>query len=549
MTEQIISTIIARLAPNGFIERAIAEATYQPRTLPTGAQVMRTCPSPTGFVHIGTIYTAMLNDYFAHQSGGTAILRIEDTDKKREVPGATDAIQAAMQAFAIMIDESPLQGGAYGPYLQSERAKIYLGYAIDLLRAGRAYPCFATAEELEAAVKEQQAAKLRPGYYGKWALWRDQSAADIQAALDADLPFVLRFKSEGSHAARVQFTDLLKGAMELPQNDLDVPLIKSGDVRLPTYHLAHVVDDHLMRASIILRGDEWLPSTPLHIEIAQALGITPFTYAHIAPISILDQNGGGKRKLSKRKDPQADVQFWLQAGYPVDGVKAYLLGLANSSFEDWRREHPAAPLQTFPLTMEKLAQSRAPLLDMRKLEDLCKDALAALPQDSFNANLLAWAQVHQPDFYAILTNDPGYTEQVLAVERSGDQQRKDIAKWSDAAYHYGFFFDELFDTSDIAELLRDIPMAAQVALCEAFLQVYDPQLSREAWFASLQAVATKLGYATDMKQYKADPTAYTGSIADAARIIRAKLTGRNRTPDLWEIMRILGTARVEKRLR
>lgn len=548
MTQQILDILIARLAPHGFTERTESEARFPARTVATSARVMRTCPSPTGFVHIGTVYTAMLNDYFAHQSGGTAILRIEDTDKKREVAGATEQISAAMRAFEIGIDESIIAGGNYGPYLQSERADIYMGYAIDLLKNGRAYPCFATSEELETAVKDQQSKKLRPGYYGQWALWRDKSDAEIQAALDAGMPFVLRFKSNGSHEARISFTDLLKGKMELPQNDLDVPLIKSGDIRLPTYHLAHVVDDYLMRVTIVLRGDEWLPSTPLHIELAQALGIEPFTYAHIAPISIIDQNGGGKRKLSKRKDPQADVAFWIKAGYPIDGVKAYLLGLANSDFEAWRTSNPTTVLQEFPLSMDKLAASRSPLLDMRKLEDLCKESIALLPQDMFEAAIVAWASEYDRTFYDVLRADAAYTTSVLAIERSGDQKRKDLAKWSDAPYQYSYFFDELFDTDAVEAELAAVPEGDQAALCTAFMQQYDPALTREDWFALLKSVAEPLGYATDMKAYKAQPAEFKGSIADAAKIVRVKLTGRTRTPDLWEMMRVMGTERISARL-
>lgn len=548
MTQQIVDTLIERLAPNGYMPRSESEKNFPSRNVSAGMQVMRTCPSPTGFVHIGTIYTAMLNDYFSHQSGGTAILRIEDTDKKREVAGATEQILEAMRAFEIAVDESVTAGGSYGPYLQSERAEIYLGYAIDLLQTGRAYPCFATSEELEAAVKDQQAKKLRPGYYGEWALWRDRSDADVQAALDANMPFVLRFRSNGSHANRIQFKDLLKGSIELPQNDLDVPLIKSGEIRLPTYHLAHVVDDFLMRVTIVLRGDEWLPSTPLHIELAQALGIEPFTYAHIAPISIIDQNGGGKRKLSKRKDPQADVKFWLEAGYPVQGVKAYLLGLANSNFEEWHKANPSAALSEFPLTMEKLAQSRSPLLDMRKLEDLCKEALAALPQEDFARGIMEWAQAHNQSFFAVLQDDPEYTAAVLAIERTGDQKRKDLAKWSDAPYQYEYFYDALFDPQAAQQELSDIAVADQKAFCEKFVSVYTPEFTRDEWFDTLKSVAAELGFATDMKAYKADPQNYTGSIADAARIIRVKLTGRNRTPDLWEMMQVMGVARVTERL-
>ncbi len=263
-----------------------------------------------------------------------------------------------------------------------------MAYALELLRNGRAYPCFATPEELEASFKEQSAAKVRPGYYGKWALWRDRTDEEVEQALDSNKPFVLRFRSTGSHQKRVVFTDLFKGKLELPENDLDVPLIKSDEWHLPTYHLAHIVDDFLMGTTKVLRSDEWLPSTPLHIELSGAFGYAPFTYGHFAPISIVDKQNGGKRKMSKRKDPEADVAFWQKAGYPVKGVKAYLLGLANSNFEDWYRANPQEPLDAFPLSLEKLAASRAPLLDMQKLEDYCKDVISKLsPEELYEALL------------------------------------------------------------------------------------------------------------------------------------------------------------------
>lgn len=547
-SDTLVDRLVSLLAPDGFVSTQEAEKKYPARSLAADAEVMRVPPSPTGFVHIGTVYAGLVNERVAHLSNGVFILRIEDTDKKREVEGSTQAIMDAFHAFGITYDEGPKTEGAYGPYLQSERQALYLGYAVDLLKKGRAYPCFATPEELQAAVKDQQTKKLRPGYYGQWALWRDASEQDILQALDAGKPFVLRFRSNGSHDKRITYTDVFKGKMEVPENDLDVPLIKSDASRLPTYHLAHVVDDYLMRVTKVFRSDEWLPSTALHIELSQALGHKPFTYGHFAPISIIDKNGG-KRKLSKRKDDEADVQYWLQAGYPVEAIKAYLLGLANSNFEDWYRANPDTPLSEFPLSLEKLAASRAPLLDMTKLQDYAKDYIARLPQDEFNQQIFIHAK---PEFQQALQADSNYTNLVLSIERAGDKPRKDLAAWSDAYEQYGYFFDELFEQdfkqAGRTEFLHDFAADVIATACQNFLARYIPETDQTTWFESLKQAASESGFAIDNKAYKADPDSFKGNVADFARIIRVMLTGRNRTPDLHAIMQIMGEARVRQRL-
>lgn len=548
---ELIDRIIAIVAPDGYVPRAESEANYPARVLPSGAEVMRTPPSPTGFVHIGTIYAGLINERIAHQSDGVFILRIEDTDKKREVAGSVDAIVKAFDEFGVVYDEGPDKDALYGPYFQSERGKIYVGYAVELLKNGRAYPCFASSEELQAATKDQQAKKQRPGYYGDWALWRNKPEADIVAALDAGKPFVLRFKSNGDHTKRIIYVDIFKGAMEVPENDLDVPLIKSDEYRLPTYHLAHVVDDHLMRVTKVFRSDEWLPSTALHIELAQAFGIEPFTYGHFAPISIIDKNGGGKRKLSKRKDDEADVQFWHKAGYPVEGVRAYLLGLANSNFEDWYRANPGKSLLDYPVSLEKLAASRAPLIDMKKLEDYCKDYIASLPQEKFIAELTAWSLAYAPYLTDAAAKDPNYAARVFAVERDHENPRKDLAAWSGAPDQYGYYFDELFVphfAPRIHDELKDFDDTVIANVCTQFLSTYAITDDQTTWFEKLKAAADKTGFALDNKAYKAHPENYLGTVADFARIIRVKLTGKNRTPDLHTILKVMGIDRVKNRL-
>ncbi len=553
MNETLVARITSLLTEGMALKsRQELESMFPSRHLPDSAEVMRVPPSPTGFVHIGTVYAGMVNERIAHQSGGVFILRIEDTDKKREVEGSVDRIVEAFEHFGLPYDEGPVKDGPYGPYFQSQRADMYMVYALELLRSGRAYPDFASPEELKANMEAQQAAKVRPGYYGKWALWRDKTDEEITAALDAGKPFVLRFKSLGDHERRITYEDVFKGHMEVPENDLDVPLIKSDGTRLPTYHLAHVVDDTLMRVTKVFRSDEWLPSTALHIELSEALGFEPFTYGHFAPISIIDKNGGGKRKLSKRKDDEADVQYWIKAGYPVEGVKAYLLGLANSTFEEWYRANPGVQVEDFPVSLEKLAASRAPLLDMAKLEDYCKDFIASLPQGAFNEQLLAYEQKYgEKGLAEAVTGDPTYAEAVFAIERSGDKPRKDLAKWGDAYEQYGYFFDELF-ARDFAPRAKDelasFGTETIASACSSFLKSYDPADDQTVWFDKLKSAAEACGFATDNKAYKTAPETFKGNTADFAKIIRVKLTGKNRTPDLCTIMQVMGIERVTARL-
>jgi len=555
MNQKLQSKIISLLTDEKNVaSRDEVEAQYPARDLPDGAEVTRFCPSPTGFVHIGAIFTAMLCQRVAKQSSGVYILRIEDTDKNREVVGAKELIVSQLKAFGLSPDEGLQPNGSsvgeYGPYVQSERKDIYLAYAIDLIQRGRAYPCFATDAEREAAIDDQKAKKQRPGYYGEWALWRDRSDADIQEALEAGKPFVLRFKSSGSHEKRITISDRIKGKIELPQNDSDVPLIKSDGSGLPTYHLAHVVDDYLMGATIIIRGEEWLPSTPLHADLAIALAIKPFKYAHTPVLSIVGEEGG-KRKLSKRKDPEADVAFWQEAAYPLKAVQAYLLGLANSNFEDWYRENPDISLEEFDFSLDKLRSSRSPLLDMKKVEDYAKDEIARMPQGAFNKSLLAWSDVHDKELFIELMKNPEYTNVVLSIERGGDKPRKDIAKWSDAPEQFGYFYDELFEkrfAPRVTQELIDLDPIDIAAACEEFMKTFAIENDKDQWFENMKQAAIKSGYSLDRKELKTNPDAFKGGLADFAKIIRVKTTGKTRTPDLHTIMQILGSESVKQRL-
>jgi len=542
--------VIERLLPQPARSVAEIKAHYSDRQLKDGARVTRIAPSPTGFIHIGTLYAALICKMLARQTNGVYFLRIEDTDSKREMAGASDLIMAALDQFDLRYDEGPLPDGEiglYGPYIQSHRQEIYNAFVRQLLETGKAYPCFMTPEEQEEMRAQQTAQKVRPGYYGKWALWRDQPEADVVAALDAGKSYVIRFRSEGDITRRRTVTDLVKGAKALPENDTDIVVRKQTG--LPTYHLAHVVDDYLMGTNPVIRADEWFASCTLHIQLAEALGIAPFTYAHLAPIQKMD--GSSRRKLSKRHDPEATVTFYQEQGYPIPAVIDYMLNLANSSFEDWRAVHQQAPYLEFPFDMTRLPKNSGALLSLEKLDDISKQWLAQrLPEQVYEA-LLAWAKTYHADLAACLAADPDYAIRVLSIERDNNK-RKDMSKLADAPDLYGFFFDQIFaeiartDVSD-TEAAKVAP-SDRAAICEGFLALYDANDSQDEWFAKLKSLAEQLGFTSDMKAYRKNPEAYKGSIADVAMIIRVALTGRNRSPNLFEMIQVMGWERVQTRL-
>ncbi len=547
MSDELKKIISQKLAPDGCMRREEAEAGYPPRKLVDGALVTRLAPSPTGFVHLGTIYAGLVNYRLARQSSGVFFLRIEDTDKSREVEGGRDMIIDALKTFNISYEEGPDNGGMYGPYIQSQRGPLYMSYALWLLEQGRAYPCFADKAELEQIHKEQIDQKLRPGYYGKFAVWRNKSDTEIKSALEVGKPFVLRFLSEGDHSKRIKINDALKGQVELPENDLDVPLLKSDG--LPTYHLAHVVDDFLMGTNLVIRGDEWLSSAPLHIELCTALGIAPFNYGHLAPISVLDN--GSKRKLSKRKDENANIKYWIDAGYPPEAIEEYLLRLMSSSYEDWRNANPLANNQDFKLDIKKLAMSRGPLLDEAKLANVSRDYIASIEQEEYEKQIINWISQHDFDFAKVLAEDPAYTSKVLTIERDSANRRKDLAKWSEAKQVYSYFFDSMFNpisAQAIDQELPEVPLLEQTNVCLAFLEVYHPNDDQPTWLQKLRSAAMSAGYAPDTKTFNGDPSKFKGTLADFAKIIRVKLTGRNQSPDLYSVMQIMGQQRVRGRL-
>lgn len=521
------------------------EAMYPPRVLPEGARVTRIAPSPTGYLHLGTFFTAMVNRLTADATGGVFYFRLEDTDKKREVEGGADDILKGLREFGLRIDEGFVAPGevvgSYGPYQQSQRAEIYQTYAKELVRRGLAYPCFCTEHERQQAREQQEQNKERTGYYGPYALCRQIPPEKALERVQAGESFVVRLRSAGSEENRIQFHDLIKGTIEMPENDEDIVLLKSDGI--PTYHFAHAIDDHLMHTTHVIRGDEWISSVPKHLQLFQTLGFRPPKYAHVSPIMVEDN--GSKRKLSKRKDPQAAMHFYAQQGYPADSVLEYLLTIANSDFEDWRRANPTADRFSFKFNLKKMSVSGA-LFDLDKLNDVSKNVIAAMDAASVEQQVEQWAQAYAPDFAALLSRDREYATGIFSIDRGNTKPRKDIARWSDVPDYVSYFFDETYENA--LELPENITPADAAAVLAVYATVYDPVQDKDAWFAAVRGICEELGFSPDVKAYKKDPAAFKGHVGDVSTIIRIAVTGRRNTPDLCAIMRQLGPERVQQRL-
>jgi glutamyl-tRNA synthetase len=536
--------VIDQLFPADLPEPEHWEQRYPPRDLSLAALVTRLGPSPTGFMHIGTIYMAMIDRDVADRSGGRYLVRIEDTDQAREVEGALDQFRRAFGYFGLEPDEEEGRGD-YGPYHQSERSAIYMSYARDLLRQGKAYPCFATSTELAQMRKRQQEEKVPPGYYGRWAIWRDATPEQVQAKLDEGAPYVIRFRSPGIPGRRVEFDETIRGRLSAEDNYNDVVILKSSEHadRLPTYHFAHAVDDHLMRVNLVIRGEEWLPSVPMHLQLFDALGFPPPRYAHTA--LLMKQIPGGKRKLSKRKDPEASVDFYLEAGYPAKAVLYYLRGLANGSLA----EMPLDAALEAPIKVSELGGA-GPLIDQVKLEDISADYIATLTTREILAAMRTWAGQYDQELASVLDAEQDLALAALAVERVGvENPRKDLRKWSDFRSAYGFFFAELFTPvrpgdERLGGLPDDLVRAFAADFAESYQDLPDPQ----EWFGQIRDLAAKHGFAATAKQYKQAPQDYSGSIQDAARLIRVALTGSTRSPDLASVARVLGKDEVLRRV-
>ena len=519
------------------------EERFPLRELPEGAVVTRMAPSPTGFVHLGNLVQGLTAERMAHQSGGVLFLRVEDTDAKREVPGAVEVLINTLKHYGIAFDEGATidgDAGIYGPYRQRQRASIYHVYAKKLVSEGQAYPCFCTEAELSAMREQQEANKENTGYYGKYAMWRDRTMEDIQAQINAGNPWVLRFKSTGSIENQFKFDDLVKGKLTITENDVDHVLLKSDGI--PTYHFAHAVDDHLMRTTHVVRGDEWLPTLPFHIQLFKALDFKLPKYVHIGPLMKMD--GTSKRKLSKRKDPELALTFYKAEGFPVTAVYEYIMTILNSNFEDWRRANPDLSAEEFKFSPKKLNPAGS-LFDYAKLTDVSKNVISKMDAETVYQLLTEWAMEFDPDFGEKLSANPEFATQILAIGRGGKKPRKDLAVWKDAKDYMGFFydeylekpvFDEKFDKSVIADVLN------------RFLDRFDISDDSAVWFDKVKAITEEIGFTADMKAYKADPTAYPGTVADVSTFIRQAVTGKTNSPDLYTVMQILGKKRTTDRI-
>ncbi len=521
---------------------------YPPRQLSPQSWVTRIAPSPTGFPHFGFLYTAFINERLAHQSGGVFLLRIEDTDQKREKPGAKKLIIDILRQFAIPLDEGPEEGGDYGPYIQSQRRQLYLAAAKELIRRGWAYPCFCSPSQLAKLRQEQQAKGVQPGYYGRWARCRHLSLAVIKKKLARGQRFVLRFRAQ-PEGDKIVVNDLIKGKLTLPVNRLDYVLFKSGPAGLtmPVYHLAAMVDDHFQGISHVLRGEEWLSSLPLHYQIYRAFGWQPPRFGHLAPIMKLDQ--GKRRKLSKRRDPEADLRHYQREGFPPRALKAYIFRLVDANFDDWRRQHPQAQLTAFRLRLARLSRSRGPLFDLAKLQQLARDEihlwLKQEPEAVYQA-LAAWLRRHQPKFWRLFRQDPAYSRRVLMIEK---ESRKDLSCWRDFPRYFSYFYDELWQPLPLDKWpLAEVPPSQAREILHRVATSFHGRETAAEWTQKLRQLSQKLAYAPRLADYRRQPEKYRGHVGHLAMVLRLAVSGRQQTPDLWAIMRVMGWPRFRHRL-
>ena len=524
------------------------ENKYPKRNLPEGAVVSRYGPSPTGFMHLGNLYQVVVAKKITEQTGGIFFLRIEDTDQKREVENGVESIIKSLKEFNVEPDEGMISDtefkGNYEPYKQSQRREIYESYAKYLIEQGKAYPCFCSPEEDEERRAKQEAAKIRPGYYGVWAKYRNLPVEEAIKKIEAGESYIIRFKSPGREDRKIKHKDAIKGSVEFPENDQDIVIIKADG--LPTYHFAHVVDDHLMRTTLVIRSDEWLSSVPLHLQLFKEMGFIAPKYAHIAPI--MKNDNGNKRKLSKRKDPEAAVSYYTEIGIPQEAVKEYLLNIANSSFENWRRANKQKDISEFDLQLNKMSVSGA-LFDMVKLQDVSKIVISNFTAEKVYEESLKWATKYDMELQEMLEKDKEYSLKVLRIERGNVKPRKDIAKWSDVKGEIEYMYSEKFKKKNQEYNWQNIndPKAIKEILTR-YIEVYDEKDDKQEWFNKIKELAGKLGYAKEVKEYKENPEKFPGHVGDVSTVLRIALTMRTNTPDMYEIMQVLGSKEVIKRL-
>ena len=523
------------------------EAMYPQRDLPEGARVTRLGPSPTGFIHLGNLYGAFVDERLAHQSDGVFYLRIEDTDDKRYVEGAVEIIINSLRFFGIQFDEGATMDGdvgAYGDYTQSHRGPIYQCYAKKLVSEGKAYPCFLTEEEIGEIRARQEAAKATPGIYGEFAACRDWSYEQVKEAIDAGKPYVIRLKSDGKPAeaggVRVKVEDAIRGTLEMPENFMDTVILKTTGI--PTYHFAHVVDDHLMRTTHVVRGEEWLSSLPTHVELFSKMGWEMPVYCHTAQLMKLGEDGN-KRKLSKRKDPELSLDYYRNQGYHPAAVREYLLTILNSDFEEWRMANPDAPIDEFRFTTEKMSNSGA-LFDLNKLNDISKDVLLKIPAEELYDFLKAWSDEFAPE-YGHIFEDKAYLLQILDLGRQDKKPRKDLIYARQIVDFISYFFDDMFTIQD--ENPAEVPAEDVPVILSKYMETYDHSDDQSQWFDKIRAIATELGYAAKPKDYKKHPEEYKGHVGHVSTVIRIALMGRAQSPDVWTIQQIMGEEKVRSR--
>ena len=521
------------------------EKKFPSRNLPKNAYVTRFAPSPTGYMHIGGLYTAMLSKILARRTQGVFYLRIEDTDKKREVKGGIQGIVRALEEFHILFDEGPIEGQEtiYGPYQQSKRKRIYQICVKELIKKGLAYPCFCSKEDLEELRREQEKQKAETGYYGEYAKCRHLTYEEIEEKIKNKKPYVIRLKSPGNPEKKILYQDPIRGEISMPENCMDLVLLKSDGV--PTYHLAHVVDDHFMGTNLVLRGDEWLSSYPIHKQLFDVLEFSIPSYVHISPIMKFD--GNGKRKLSKRKDLEAGVEYYLEQGYPVESVQEYLMTIANSNFEEWRKQNPTLQIEEFPFSFEKMSISGA-LLDMKKLDDISKEMIASMSLEECYQKILAWAEMYHPGIYQFAKERPETFKKSMQLWRiSGKRIRKDISRWSQLPE----LFDYLYENEQALKLNYEIDETLTKDQMIEVIKAYqeDLFLQSEEWFEQIKELAIPMGYCGDRKKFKKNPELYQGTMTDFCTVIRVAVTGRKNSPDLQSIMQLLGETVVKHRLR
>ena len=520
------------------------EELYPARNLPEGARVTRFAPSPTGYLHFGGLYAGFASKLTADTTGGVFMLRIEDTDKKREVEDGVTGIVQGLEAFGVSPDEGVTgfnaEKGDYGPYTQSHRREIYRAFAKKLMEEGKAYPCFCTPEDLDEIRAKQENEDIK-GYYGSYAKCRDLTDEEIIEKVNNGVPFTVRLRSEGDISRKIKFEDMIKGKIEMSENVNDVVVLKADGI--PTYHFAHAVDDHLMRTTHVVRGDEWIASVPTHIELFRALGNKPLKYAHIAPI--MKEENGGKRKLSKRKDPEANVSYYIEKGYPEAAVKEYMLTILNSNFEEWRKANKTEDISKFPFNLKKMSVSGA-LFDMVKFNDVSKNVISVMKAQQVYDLVTAWAKDYNEALYKLFVDDKEKATAILNIDRENPKPRKDIACWEEVENYVSFFYNEIYDAD--YTLPENIKKEDAIEILAKYKDVYSKDDTKEEWFNRIKELCSDCGFTPNVKEYKQNPDAFKGHVGDVSTVIRIAITSRTNTPDLYYILQILGVDEIMRRI-